>query len=535
MITVQTLSRSLSLRKIIEILESRNQESGIKGLENINVIKNDSSLSLDFNILDSIKITGITQDSRKVQPGFLFVAIKGAASDGADFIPMAIEKGAVAVLCEAMRNKEASNKESKNSLLFNSNIPDSIIFLTHSNPKLALAWIAANFYGQQPEIIAAITGTNGKTSTAYFCTQIWQLLGRNSASIGTIGIVTSDGSAYGATGSMTTPDPIKLHEILADLANAGITNLAMEASSHGLDQYRLDGVNVKAAAFTNITRDHLDYHGTFENYFAAKLRLFDVMKHGVAVINADISESEEIIKLCGQKGHKVLSVGKKGRYIELLAINKTSNGQQIAFEVQGRVYNINTHLIGEFQAYNLLTALALVAACGANIDDAVNVLEKVAAVPGRMQGVSVDEVGARVYIDYAHTPDALEKALTELRPHTKGNLWVVFGCGGDRDKGKRPQMGEVAARLADFVLVTDDNPRNEVPGIIRSQVMEGCPGAKQIGDRFEAIEYAISNMQINDMLLIAGKGHEKTQIIVDKILSFDDVKVATEILQRKQK
>jgi len=491
----------LSLQKIIENIEGLEFKRG--GLVN----------------LSAPLITGITQDSRKVQPGFLFAAIKGLASDGADFIPMAIERGAVAVLC------------SEPSPL----VGGGVIFLTHQNPKLALAKIAANFYGKQPEIIAAITGTNGKTSTAYFCTQIWQLLEKRSASIGTIGIATSEGLSYGATGSMTTPDPIKLHEILADLAHNGITNLAMEASSHGLDQYRLDGVNVKAAAFTNLTRDHLDYHGTFENYLAAKLRLFDVMKHGVAVINSDIPESANIIKLCNDKGHKVLSVGKNGKYIELFGTTKTSEGQQISFEVQGKVYNINTHLIGEFQAYNLLTALALVVACGENIDEAVGVLERVAAVPGRMQGVRVGEKMARVYIDYAHTPDALEKALAELRPHTKGKLWVVFGCGGDRDKGKRPQMGAVASKLSDLVVVTDDNPRTELAQIIRSEVMAECRGAKEIGDRHEAIEYAIYNMGSDDILLIAGKGHEKTQIIGDKSLPFDDVKVATEILQRISK
>lgn len=511
----QTQNHSLSIQKIINSVQGlgfRVQEDNKKN----NLTPSPYTLYTE--------ITGITQDSRKVKPGYLFAALKGEKSDGADFIPMAIKNGAVAILSDRLGDRDLG--------LENLPIP---ILLTHSNPKLALAHIAASFYEKQPEIIAAITGTNGKTSTAFFCTQIWQLMGKKSASIGTIGIATADGLAYGATGSMTTPDPISLHEILANLAGDGITNLAMEASSHGLDQYRLDGVNVKAAAFTNITRDHLDYHGTFENYLAAKLRLFDVMKDGVAVINADIPESEQIIKLCLDKGHKVLSVGKNGKYITLDDTTRTSSGQQIAFEVGGTLYTVNTHLIGEFQAYNLLTSLALVVACGANIDEAVSVLPDVSAVPGRMQGVRAGEGMARVYVDYAHTPDALEKALKVLRPYAKGKLWVIFGCGGDRDKGKRPQMGAVAKQLADVVVVTDDNPRSEVAGTIRSEVITGCPGAVEVEGRYEAIDYAISNMGKDDILLIAGKGHEKTQIIGDKKLDFDDVKVAEEIILRKMK
>lgn len=465
-------------------------------------------------------ITGITQDSRQVKPGYLFAAIKGLSSDGAQFIPMALEKGAVAILCDNNINP-ATN--------------ENICVISHNDSRIALAHICANFYKTQPEIITAITGTNGKTSTAFFCTQIWQLLGKTSASIGTIGICTSSGLAYEATDSMTTPDPVKLHEILADLSSKGITHLAMEASSHGLDQHRLDGVNIKAAAFTNITRDHLDYHGTFENYLQAKLRLFDVMQNGVAVINADIPEAEQIIKLCAEKGHKILSIGKKGKYIEIFDTTRTSEGQQIAFEVLGRLYTVNTHLIGEFQAYNLLTALALIVSCGTNIDEAVNVLGKVSAVPGRMQGVAIGSDMARIYVDYSHTPDALEKALQVLRPYTKGKLWVVFGCGGDRDKGKRPQMGAVAARLAEKVIVTDDNPRTEVAQIIRNEVMASCPNAIEIGDRYDAIQYAITNMDTDDILLIAGKGHEKTQIIGHNKLPFDDVKVSEEILRKKSK
>ena len=540
MIMAKHQNHSLSLRKLINNIEGL----GVWDL----------ALGKPAPI-PNIEITGITQDSRQVKPGYLFAALKGVASNGAYFIPMAIEKGAVAILVEEEGIKGLRKKGIKEALS-SSLTPSSLIpfFITSPNPKLALAHIAANFYQKQPEVIAAVTGTNGKTSTAFFCTQLWQLLNKKSASIGTIGIATADGLAYEATGSMTTPDPIKLHEILANLESDGITHLAMEASSHGLDQYRLDGVNIKAAAFSNITRDHLDYHGTFEKYLEAKLRLFEVMKDGVAIINADIPESQQIIDLCNKRGHKVLSIGKKGKYIELFDITQTSLGQQIAFEVLGKLYTVNTPLIGEFQAYNLLTALALVVACGANIDEAVHVLDKVQAVPGRMQGVSgiryqvsgdrdklpetcnlkPDTSIARIYVDYAHTPDALEKALNVLVPYAKGGkLWVIFGCGGDRDKGKRPQMGAVAAKIADRVVITDDNPRSEVPETIRAEIIAACPNAIEIGDRHEAIAYAVRNMEENDILLIAGKGHEKTQTIGDKKFAFDDVKVAEEILGKK--
>lgn len=490
-------------------------------------------------------ITGITQDSRKVKPGYLFAALKGAVSDGTDFIPMAIKNGAVAILLEGNSASGVGHKEEYNARQIvkgEKNQAADPLFLYHSNPKLALAQIAANFYKTQPEVIVAITGTNGKTSTAYFCTQIWQLLGKKSASIGTIGIATGGVLAYEATGSMTTPDPIKLHEILANLSDDGITHLAMEASSHGLDQYRLGGVRVNAAAFTNITRDHLDYHGTFAKYLDAKLRLFEIMQNGVAVINADISESAQIIKLCEERGHRVLSVGKNGGYIVLNDIIRTREGQQVSFEVAGKLYNTNTHLIGEFQAYNLLTALALVVACGANIDEVIEVLAQVQAVPGRMQGVYKGKEGrakgevslSSVYVDYAHTPDALEKALRVLRPYAIGKLWVVFGCGGDRDKGKRPQMGAAAAKFADIVVVTDDNPRTENPAIIRKEILAECSNAKEIADRHEAIKYAIANMGGDDILLIAGKGHEKVQIIGDVKLDFDDVAVAQMELDSKE-
>jgi UDP-N-acetylmuramoyl-L-alanyl-D-glutamate--2,6-diaminopimelate ligase len=307
----------------------------------------------------------------------------------------------------------------------------------------------------------------------------------------------------------------------------------MEASSHGLDQFRLDGVHVKIAAFSNLTRDHLDYHGTFENYLNAKLRLFnDVMKEGgVAVLNSDIPEFETLLAACEKRGHRIISYGKhkdgRKNYIDIFGITNTSEGQQISFEILGKVYNVNTQLIGEFQAYNLLCALGIVLASGENVDEAVAVMPKVSCVPGRME-----KVGTNIFIDYAHTPDALEKALAVLRPHTKGKLWVVFGCGGDRDKGKRPLMGKVAAQIADKIIVTDDNPRSENPATVRSEIMVAFNGedVKEIGDRHEAIRYAVSNMKNDDMLLIAGKGHEKTQTIGAQVLPFDDVEVAKEVL-----
>ncbi len=471
-----------------------------------------------------LEITGIAIDSRKVGEDFLFGAMKGANADGGQFIGSAIKSGARVILCDIDSDIA---------------VPDSVCLIKHENPRRVFSLIAAEFYDKQPEVIAAVTGTNGKTSTVHFCREIWKNLGKESASIGTVGIYNDKVKFDNSGASLTTPDPVKLHESLAKLADSGITHLAMEASSHGLSQYRLDGVKVKVAAFSNLTRDHLDYHGTFENYLQAKLRLFDeVMEDGgVAVLNADVPEYSKIAEICKKRHHKIISYGLYGKdkqrnYIDIFKIVPTSDGQQISFEILGKVYNINTHLIGEFQAYNILCALAMVLASGCNVDEAVAAIPHITCVPGRMEKVMVPSFPSSVFVDYAHTPDALEKAIKVLRPHTKGKLWVVFGCGGDRDKGKRPLMGEVAFKFADNVIVTDDNPRSEKPETIRKEILAACKNAEEIGDRHKAIEKAISLLQKGDSLLIAGKGHEKTQTVGNDTFPFDDVVVSKEVMEK---
>jgi UDP-N-acetylmuramoyl-L-alanyl-D-glutamate--2,6-diaminopimelate ligase len=492
-------------------MKNQNNQNLLKQLKKL-----DKSILIDDRFLD-LPITGLALDSRKVEKGFLFAALKGANNDGTLFINSAIEAGAVAIICDDN---------------FVGNVPENICLIKSSNTRRLFAIIASIYYELKPEIIAAVTGTNGKTSVVHFCRQIWQILGNHSASVGTVGIEDSEGKVdFDRTNFLTTPDTIKLRQIISHLAERGVTHLAMEASSHGLHQYRMDGLGIKIGAFTNLSRDHLDYHGNFENYLNAKMRLFsEVMdEKGVAVLNADIEQFQVLETACNARGHTVLSYGRYNKnrrnYIDIFDIINTSEGQQISFEVLGKLYNVNTSLIGEFQAYNMLCAAAMVIASGANIDDTVATLEQVSCVPGRMQRVT--KTGA-VFIDYSHTPDALEKALNVLKPLAKGKLWVVFGCGGNRDKGKRPLMGEIAVNIADNVIVTDDNPRNENPATIRQEILAAAQGANEIPDRKEAIKFAISKMQKGDILLIAGKGHEKTQTIGELVMPFDDVEVSLE-------
>ncbi len=489
------------------------------------LISADAKITIDDKY-KNIAINGLALDSRRVEQGFLFAALKGAASDGTQFVEGAIKLGAVAILCDTQTDIS---------------VPDGICIIKHENPRWLFSKLAARFYGSQPEVITAVTGTNGKTSTVHFCREIWKRLGKHAASIGTVGIEDSEGKFdYDRSNFLTTPDPVKLHDIIHKLNEKGVTNLAMEASSHGLDQYRLDGINVKIGAFTNLTRDHLDYHGNFENYLAAKMRLFsEVMEEGcVAVLNSDIPEYEQLLAACNKRKHRIISYGKYNKdrpknYIDIFEISPTSEGQQVSFEILGKVYNINTPLIGEFQAYNLLCALGIVMASGCNVDEAVAVLPEIPCVPGRMQKVNDNGRGLPIFVDYSHTPDALEKALQVLRLHTTGRLFVVFGCGGDRDKGKRPLMGSIAAKLADKIIVTDDNPRSEDPQTIRREVLSGITSGdvEEVGDRRLAIKKAVAQMQNGDMLLVAGKGHEKTQTIGANVLPFDDVEVAEEMLE----
>jgi len=468
----------------------------------IEVLLGDEVL-FDTDVIDGeLDIAGLTCDSRAVRPGFLFAALPGTHVDGRDFIAAAKDKGAAIVLAPVGTRAD-------------------IAVIEDANVRQRFARMAANFYGRQPATVAAITGTNGKTSTASFLRQIWQHIGLRAATIGTLGV---HGDGFDEPGILTTPDPVQLHETLARLADAGIDRVAMEASSHGLEQFRLDGVRVKAAGFTNITRDHLDHHGTMQNYFTAKLRLFSqvVQSGGYCVINADCPEGQEVAAVALKRGLNIITYGRDGRDIQLLNQVPQNDGQLLSLSIEGRTFEANLPLAGSFQAENALCALGLAIALGAEVNAAVEALKHLVGVPGRLQKVG-NLGGASVYVDYAHTPDALQTVLTALRPHATGKLHVLFGCGGDRDAGKRPQMGAIAAKLADRVIVTDDNPRSEDAASIRAQIMAACTTAIEIGDRRKAIIEAVRGLKDGDVLVLAGKGHEQGQIVGDIVLPFDDV------------
>jgi UDP-N-acetylmuramoyl-L-alanyl-D-glutamate--2,6-diaminopimelate ligase len=459
-------------------------------------------------VTDSVQeFRGLAADSREVRPGFLFAALSGTKADGARFMADAVKRGAVAVL-GAPEVAEAARAL-------------GVRFIPDPNPRRRLALLAAHFYAAQPDIVAAVTGTNGKTSVTAFLRQIWAHEGRKAASLGTIGIVAPSGEK---SLGQTTPDPVALHAELARLAREGVTHLAMEASSHGLDQFRLDGVRVKAAAFTNITRDHLDYHPSFEHYLAVKLRLFDsvVEPDGIAVVNADAPPAADFIAAASRRKLRLLTVGEHGEDLRLVSQSVEAPGQRLNVEWQGQKYKVSLPLAGQFQASNALVAAGLALGLGDPPEKVFAGLEKLQGAPGRMQLVARSKTAAPIYVDYAHTPDALETMLTALRPYVKGKLAVVFGCGGDRDKGKRPLMGLAACRHADNVIVTDDNPRSEDAAAIRSEALAGCPAAKEIGDRAVAIKTAIASLQAGDALVIAGKGHEQGQIIGDETRPFSD-------------
>ncbi|MCF2522570.1 UDP-N-acetylmuramoyl-L-alanyl-D-glutamate--2,6-diaminopimelate ligase [Bradyrhizobium sp. G127] len=458
-----------------------------------------------------VAVTGVAMDSRAVKPGDVFFALAGIKTDGARFIDQAIASGAVAIVGDRIPASD-------------SRVP----FIAVPNPRRALALAAAKFYVNQPAAIAAVTGTSGKTSVAVFTRQIWQRLGYASASIGTIGLVAPKRTVYG---SLTTPDPVALHRSLAELAEEGVTHLALEASSHGLDQHRLDGVRVSAGAFTNLSRDHMDYHPTVEHYLAAKLRLFTdlVVDGGAAVISADHEHSQAVIDTARRRKLRILTVGRKGEGIRLLDAMVDGFAQKLTLEHNGKRYQVRLPLVGEFQIENALIAAGLALATGGDADRVFASLEKLEGAPGRLELVG-ERNGAPVFVDYAHKPDALAKALEALRPYTRRKLVVVFGAGGDRDAGKRPLMGAIAAENADIVIVTDDNPRSENPGSIRSAIMAAAKGAKDIGDRAEAIRIAVAGLQQGDALLIAGKGHETGQIIGDKVLPFSDHEAAAAAL-----
>ena len=454
-------------------------------------------------------VTGFAIDHRKIAPGTVFGAFEGAAFNGEDFIGAAIAAGAVAVVArhEAMVH--------------------GAVHVADANPRKAFAELAAKFFRPFPENVAAVTGTNGKTSTAELTRQLWRMSGHNAASIGTLGITTASDQA--STG-LTTPDIVTFLANMSGLAREGISHAIFEASSHGLSQYRSEGVPVSVAAFTNLSRDHLDYHGTMENYFEAKMRLFDevVDANGCAVIWADDIWSDQVIARARKRELRLITVGEKGKGIQLISRRATQLGQTLELRIQGDVHKVKLPLIGAYQAANALVAAGVVMASGGEVESLLSHLARLQPVRGRLERAVITKSGAPVYVDYAHTPDGLRAAIAALRPHTKGKLITVFGAGGDRDTGKRPEMGAVAVADSDIVIVTDDNPRSEDPSLIRADVMAGAKGAHEIGDRHYAIAFAIEHAEPDDIVLIAGKGHEQGQIIMGRVLPFDDVEVARE-------
>ena len=468
------------------------------------------------SVAGCVEVAGLTADSRKVEPGFLFAALPGSKTNGADFISAALARGASAILAAPGV----------------ADLPDSAIPVIEDKlPRRRFAKMAAAFYGAQPEAIAAVTGTSGKSSTVSFARQIWRALDIDAASIGTLGVESDAITRYSG---LTTADPVELHADLAALARAGVTHAAMEASSHGLDQYRLDGVRVGVAGFTGFGRDHLDYHVSTDAYFAAKARLFAevLMPGGVAVLNADIPEFESLAALSHDTEHLVFSYGRSGRAIRILDQTSTTAGQSLTLDVFGRRYDVEIPLVGNFQAMNALCALGLVLGADkllSNFDRAVAALNRLEGVRGRLELAARLPNGAAIYVDYAHKPDALATVLNALRLHTRGKLAVVFGCGGDRDRGKRPLMGEIATRLADRVIVTDDNPRSENSATIRAEILAAAPGALDVGDRAQAIAAGIESLAPDDILVIAGKGHEQGQIVGNEVLPFDDASVVRAI------
>ena len=454
-------------------------------------------------------VTGFALDHRKVAQGNVFGAFRGTRFNGEDFISEAVRRGAVAVVARP----EAA--------------VEGVPHLKADEPRRLFAELAARFFAPYPETIVAVTGTNGKTSTVELTRQLWRMGGHRSASIGTLGVTTADDQV---TTGLTTPDVVTFLSNMAGLKRMGISHVAYEASSHGLDQYRAEGVTLNAAAFTNFSRDHLDYHSSMEVYFAAKMRLFDevVADDGAAVVWTGDAKSAEVIGHVERRGLKLITVGPGANTIELVSRASTPLGQQLILRHDGKEHRLSLPLIGAYQMNNVLTAAGLVLATGGDWATTLSGMGRVSPVRGRLERAVISRSGAPVYVDYAHTPDAIEAAIAALRPHVEGRLITVLGAGGDRDEGKRPEMGAVAARLSDVVIVTDDNPRSEDPGTIRTAVLAGAPGAFEVGDRRAAIAEAIAMAKAGDIVLVAGKGHEQGQIVGDQVLPFDDVTVARE-------
>lgn len=459
-------------------------------------------------------ISGISADSRNVSQGFAFFAVPGAKMDGLAFARQAIDAGAVAIVCE--RAPDAPDARAS--------------YVVTRDVRAALSKAAAKVFPQQPAVIAAVTGTSGKTSVAAFVRQIWLACGHEAAALGTTGVIAPSGAVYG---SLTTPDPVTLHRTLDGLARDRVTHLAMEASSHGLDQRRLDGVRLAAAAFTNLSRDHLDYHPDLKSYLDAKLRLFrELLQPGQkAVVNADSDVASSVIEACRSRGLDVLTTGQNGAFITIRDLHANAASAGLEIEHQGRRRKITLPLAGGFMASNALVAAGLCLATGSDADTVFAALEKLQGAPGRLEHAG-EYHGAPILVDYAHKPDALEKVLQALRESTRGRLMVVFGCGGDRDAGKRPLMGEIASRLADIVIVTDDNPRSEDPARIRSEILAAAPRAIEIADRGQAIAEAIALLKEGDTLVVAGKGHETGQIVGTTVLPFSDHEAVSNALRK---
>ncbi len=457
----------------------------------------------DFEI--DPEITGVTADSRQVRPGYLFAALPGAKADGRSFIHAALRAGAAAVLAD-------------NDV----DVPAAPV-VHAADLRRAYALAAAAFWGEQPRVCVAVTGTNGKTSVAAFCRQIFGRLGHSAASMGTLGVRAGDEQL--TPPGLTTPDAGDVARLLADLAQRGVSHLALEASSHGVDQRRLDGVRLTAAGFLNLTQDHLDYHGDMDAYLRAKLRLFETLlpRAGTAVINADSDAFGAVAATATLSGHTLFTVGETGQDLQLIGRAPTAAGQRLSILADGRTDDSDRPLVGACQAANALVAAGLCIAAGEKVEDVLAALQYIEGAPGRLQRVGTGPNGGEAYVDYAHTPDGLETVLKALRPHAAGRLIVVFGAGGDRDRGKRPMMGEIAARLADVAIVTDDNPRSEDPAAIRAAILAAAPGAREVGDRKAAIAEAVALLEAGDVLVVAGKGHEQGQTVGDVVHPFDDV------------
>jgi UDP-N-acetylmuramoyl-L-alanyl-D-glutamate--2,6-diaminopimelate ligase len=455
-------------------------------------------------------VTGFAIDHRKVAPGVVFGAFQGSVVNGEDYIAAAVAGGAIAVVARPEAQVVGA------------------LHIADANPRRRFAQLAAQFFAPFPEVAVAVTGTNGKTSTVEMVRQVWRMAGFHAASIGTLGVTTADDRV--STG-LTTPDIVTFLSNVAGLKREGVSHLAFEASSHGLSQYRTEGLAVRAAAFTNLSRDHLDYHGTMEAYLDAKLRLFSEVlgDDGTAVVWADDPASARVAEVARARGLRVLSVGTTGATLKLVGRDPTLLGQGLVIEAEGKTYKVTLPLIGAYQAANALTSAGLVMACGGDVATTIAALGRLQPVRGRLERAVIAAQGAPVYVDYAHTPDALEAAISALKPHAAGRLIVVIGAGGDRDQGKRIEMGRIAAAMADHVIVTDDNPRSEDPAAIRAMVLAGAPEATEIGSRRDAIGAAIAMAGPQDIVLIAGKGHEQGQIVGDLVLPFDDVSVAREM------